>query len=184
VHLALPAFTHQYLDLHFWQWPQYIILFWFGAIAAERGWLTSLSDRLWRCCLLALLLAAMAIPVVAITGGALSGEADTLTGGWHWQAMATGLIEGVLAVAGSLWILDLFRRRYTCAGPFIRQMSRSAFGAYLLQVLVLTGFAVLLEHSGLSVGARFLILAPATIIVSFGLAWLLVVRLKVANRIV
>ncbi|HLJ66727.1 MAG TPA: acyltransferase [Chloroflexota bacterium] len=184
VHLALPAFTHQYLDLHFWQWPQYIILFWFGTLCADRRWLPAVPNRIWHRCLVAMLGAVLAVPVVAVTGGALSGQGQALTGGWHWQALATGMIEGVLAVAGSLWFLELFRRYSSHQGPLGRQIARSAFGAYILQAPVLTGLAVLLEPLRLSVEIRFLLLAPATLFVCFAVAWLLVVRLHVGNRIV
>lgn len=59
--------------------------------------------------------------------------------------------------------------------------SRSAFGAFLLQTLVLSGIARLSHPLGLLAAVKFLILAPTGVALSFALAWLLLQSRLVAR---
>jgi glucans biosynthesis protein C len=47
------------------------------------------------------------------------------------------LLEGVLMVTMSLWLVDLFQRRFNHQGALGREMSRAAYGAFVLVGLVL-----------------------------------------------
>lgn len=183
VHLVLPLYSPQFLDLHLTQWPQYIALFWLGTMSAERGWLVALPDRLWRQCGLAVITCALALPVVGAVGGALSGETEVFTGGLSWQAFATAMAEGILAVAGSLWMLDFFRRRFVWQEPFARNLTRCAYGAYVAHEPILISTAAALVPLNLPVEISFLILAPVTAVASYALAWMLVIRMRVLTRI-
>ena len=81
--------THQFLSLHLWQWGQFVVLFWLGAEAADRGWLRALPNRIWWLCG-ASVLAATVVGMVLVLGvlyGPLRGQQALFSGGWHWQAL-------------------------------------------------------------------------------------------------
>lgn len=183
VHLYFPLDTHQYWDLHLSQWPQYIMLFWFGAYWSRQGWPLALPTKTWRACGLVTLAAAACLAAVGLAGGVLGGEASLFTGGWHWQALLTAGVEGVLAVYGSPWVLEFFRRYVARQNELVRQLCRSAYGAFVFHAPLLEVFAVLLLPLSLAFEVSFLLLAPMTLIASFGLAWLVVVRLHWAPQI-
>lgn len=178
VHLYLPLNTYQFWDLHFSQWPQYIVLFWFGAHWARRGWPLAVFRKTWIGCGIVTLVSAISLAAVALAGGVLAGNAPLFTGGWHWQALLVACVEGALAVCGSLWVLEFFRRFGNRQNMAVRQMCRSAYGAFVFHAPLIEAFALLLVPLRLPFEASFLLLAPTTVIASFGLAWLVIVRFR------
>ncbi|HEX8916946.1 MAG TPA: acyltransferase, partial [Chloroflexota bacterium] len=167
IHVVWPLFTRQFLDLHLSEYPQYILLFWFGTVSARHGWLRALPDRLWRQCGEMALAAAVAVPIVGVLGGALSGDTSLIRGGWHWEALAAAGIEGSLAVAGCLWILDYFRRSQNHQWPLGKPLTRSSYAAYIVHQPYLIAFALILDPLNLPVEVNVLILAPALVVISF-----------------
>ena len=97
-HLAWPIGSEQF-HLQLGMFPQYLILFSLGAAAGRRGWLETLTPPLQRGCGLAAALTALAMPAILLAGDFFAGGAaeDRFAGGWHWQAAAASLTEGVLA---------------------------------------------------------------------------------------
>jgi hypothetical protein len=170
VRLEFPIDSSQFLMIHVWQWPQCIGLFTLGILAAEHGWLDPVPDRLrapagrW------------ALGGVGVMVGAFVASSDSLDpfeGGWTWQAGAVAIAEGMLAVSLAVWLLARFQSHHAAAGPVARGAGRAAFGAYVLQAPVLVGLAVALRDVGTGPEAKFLIVAPLGIGLSFALAWLL-----------
>ena len=47
---VLPAVSGQIGQSHLWQWPQFIAMFGLGIVAAQRGWLDPVPDRIRRGC--------------------------------------------------------------------------------------------------------------------------------------
>lgn len=200
--LVWPLDSRQFFALHLWQWPQYFVLFWFGATAAERGWLNGLSDRGWHwCCAVAL--AALGITACVVlaaviletgiagqsetfsggwVGGSLAVQMEPFRGGWHWQAFAAAALEGIVSVSASLFVLELFRRHFGRERALGRAMARSAYGAFFAQGPVLTGLGLIIGAAGLPVGLQLLLLLPAAVIASFGLAWLAVMLRSRSRR--
>jgi peptidoglycan/LPS O-acetylase OafA/YrhL len=127
--------------------------------------------------------AAVILVGVGLVGGAASGQTEEFTGGLHWQAFATAMIEGVLAVAGSLWVLEYFRRRFTWQEPLARRLTRCAYGAYVVHEPILVGFAAILLPLSLPVEIDIMLLAPAAVVASFALTWFVVIRKHWASRI-
>jgi surface polysaccharide O-acyltransferase-like enzyme len=81
--------------------------------------------------------------------------------------------EGIIATGFSIWILGTFQRRFDEAGPLARALGRAAFGAYVLQAPVAVALARLARAAPMAPELKFLIVAPASLAGSFGLAWLL-----------
>lgn len=165
--------SHQIMNLHVFQWPQHLALFGFGVVCGERGWLSPVPDRLRRGCGWATIVSVAALLVIMALGGAFAedGSPEAFSGGLHWESLATAAIEGALAVSASVWLLGWFGRRWTHQGSLARQMARAAYGAFILQTPVLVLLALALSAPP---ELKSLILAPAAVAGSFGLAWLAV----------
>ena len=170
VRLRFPIDSHQFLVAHVWQWPQCLGLFLFGIACAENGWLDPVPDRLRRQAGLAALGGALTIVAALLLN---MRSLDPLGGGMTWPAAVVAVGEGMTAVGSSVWLLGLFQRRFDHAGPLARAMGRAAFGAYVLQAPVAVAIARLAHPLAIAPELKFLIVAPAAVAGSFGLAWLL-----------
>jgi glucans biosynthesis protein C len=170
VRLRYPIDSHQIFVMHVWQWPQCIGLFALGVACAENGWLDPVPDRLRRRAGLAALGGALTIVAALLLN---MRSLDPLRGGMTWQGAVVAVGEGMTAVGSSVWLLGLFQRRYDHAGPLARAMGRAAFGAYVLQAPVAVAIARLAHPLAIAPELKFLIVAPAAVAASFGLAhWL------------
>jgi hypothetical protein len=181
--LEWPIYSGQFLGMHLWQWPQYVLLFWAGAWAAERGWPT-LTDAAWRRCGYAILVAAVcgAALVLAVYYGILPKNPALYSGGWHWEALFAPAIEGALAVCGSMWLLGLFRRHVNSMLPMGKQLVRSYYGAYVVQAPIVMGLALALRGVDMPNELKFLIVAPLGIAASFTFSYYFV-KLPGVNKI-
>jgi hypothetical protein len=181
--LRWPIYSSQFLGLHVWQWPQYVLLFWAGAWAAERGWPT-LPDNVWRGCGHAILVTAVlgSFLILAAYKGVLPSDPALYSGGLHWEALFAPAIEGALAVAGSMWLLGFFRRHVDSMFPLGEQLIRSYYGAYVLQAPVVMGLVLALRGLAMPAELKFLVVAPLGIVASFTAAYYFV-RLPGVNKI-
>jgi glucan biosynthesis protein C len=170
VRLRCPIDSHQVFVLHVWQWPQCVGLFALGVACAENGWLDPVPDRLRRQAGLAALGGALTIIATLLAN---QKSLDPLGGGMTWQAAVVAVGEGMTAVGSSVWLLGTFQCRLDRAGPLARGMGRAAFGAYVVQAPVAVAIARLAHPLPIAPELKFLVVAPAAVAGSFGLAWLL-----------
>jgi len=109
---------------------------------------------------------------------------ETWGGGWHWDAVGFAALESTLAVFGSVWILGVAQRRlnrdFRWASPTV---DRSAYGAFVLQGLVLLGLAVVLRPLQVPAEVKALIVAAGRVADSFVLAWLRIRRVPGVARV-
>lgn len=176
VRLQFSMDSHQVMNLHVFQWPQYLALFSFGVLAHERGWLHPVPDRIRRGCGWATVVGVLALPVLMGLGGAFAEDAtvDPFAGGLRWESLGTAVIEGVLAVSASIWMLGWFGRRWNHQGVFARELARSAYGAFIVQTPVLVTIALALRRLDVAPELRLLVLAPTAVVTCFALSWLAV----------
>jgi peptidoglycan/LPS O-acetylase OafA/YrhL len=177
VRLEFPARSQQILDLHLWQWPQCLGLFALGVEAGRRGWFARIpADLRRRCAWIGL---ATALLVAVLIGSA--GELEPFEGGTGWQAIAAPVTEGVICVCAAIALTDLFRDR-TDHGRLSAELGRAAYAAFILQAPVLVGLALALQDSSLPPLARFAVVAPLGIVLSFALG-IVLTRLPGMRRI-
>ena len=91
VRLVLPP-GFSFLNMHLGDFPQYILLFSGGILAARKHWLLNLSltsGIRWLTIVLPLGFAAWL--TIFWKGGALAGNGRAFSGGWHWQAASMNL---------------------------------------------------------------------------------------------
>jgi hypothetical protein len=174
--LVFPFDGHQVGELQLWQWPQYLALFGLGIVGARRGGLAPVPDRVRRRC--------GAVSLVGL-GAFLALEGAVVAAGLeppdafaderlHWAPIALSAIEGPLAVGASVWLLGTAQRR--CNRPWRRSVTRSAYGAFILQGPVLIGIALALRPVDVPAEVKALLLACAGVGASFAAAWLLLSR--------
>jgi glucan biosynthesis protein C len=170
-HLAFPIGSEQF-HVQLGMFPQYVILFSLGVAAGRRGWLDTLTPALVRRCGIAGAVAAPALLVALLAGGFFDGGAaeDRFAGGWHWEAAAFPLAEGVLAACVSLWAIGFFRRRVNHLSPLARRMAPLAYGAFVVHPPVIVGLALAIQPLPLPAEAKFIAILIAGIAGSFGVA--------------
>lgn len=185
VRLAFPfSSENKYLDLNLYQWPACLAMFGLGVVAAKRAWLTAVPDRLRRQSGVATLAALIAFGAYGAVGAVGGISEQTWGGGWNWYALVFAALENALAVFGPVWLLAVAQRRLNrrlrWATP---AASRSAYGAFILQSVVLIGLAMAMRPLPLPAEAKAVLLAAAGLAGSFGIAWLLLRRVPGIARI-
>jgi glucan biosynthesis protein C len=170
-HLAFPIGSEQF-HLQLGMFPQYLILFSLGAAAGRRGWLETLTPELQRRCGLAAAITALAMPAILLAGDFFEGGAaeDRFAGGWHWQAAAASLTEGVFATCVSLWAIGYFRHHHNHLRPPSRRMAPAAYGAFIIHPPVLVGLALALQQVPVPAEVKFVCVLTGGVVGSFGLA--------------
>jgi hypothetical protein len=171
-------------DLNLWEWPACAALFALGVTASARGWVVSVPDRLRRQSRTVTLVTAVALGAFVGGAGAIGVVEGRLWGGWHWPALAFAGLEGVLAVFGPVWLLGEAQHhldgRFRWAGPAV---TRSAYGAFMLQGVVLIGLAVALRGVPVPAEIKAVAVAGGGVAGSFALAWSLISHSRVIARV-
>ena len=183
-HLALPIGSEQF-HLQLGMFPQYLILFSLGAAAGRRGWLETLTRELQRRCGLAAAFTALAMPAILLAGDFFAGGAaeDRFLGGWHWQAAAASLTEGVLATCVSLWAIAYFRDRHNHLRPLARRMAPAAYAAFIVHPPVIVALALAIQSAPVPAELKFICVLAGGVAGSFGLA-ALAARVRPIARII
>ena len=175
---VFPFMSPQIGQLKLWQWPEYLALFGLGIVAAQRGWLDPVPERIRRGCGIAALLAIVAF--AALTGAMLAAGLDLdVVGdaGLHWAPLAMAAIEGPLAVSAAVWLLGTAQQRLDHPpNPRGRALARSSYAAFILQGSVLISLMIGLRPIDLPAEIKALVVASAGVAGSFALAWMLVHR--------
>jgi hypothetical protein len=162
-----PVLGDTFLNLRWGEWPQGAVLFALGVHGAEAGWLQDfpplLARRLgWMAAAgVAALMALMLYLVLA------RGADQALAMGADLPTMAFALLDGVIAVSGTLWFLSWQRHRWPTHGPLLGKAARASYATYLTHPLVLTSVMVALASVALAPEIKFVLVAAAGVVVCF-----------------
>ena len=137
------------------QAPAWLAGFVLGALAAENHWLPLEPGMARRVRWTAWVSMAVVVGVIVYAGTSDAGM-DPFLGGGTWQSALFVVIEGLVVVMASLWLVDVFEQRADHQGSLGRAMGRAAFGAFLV-------------HQGVLVA----LVSAAGVALSFGIGWLL-----------
>ncbi len=182
VRLAFPVdASFQPLNLQFANFTQYVALFAAGLVAYQRNWLLGMPDRTGRRWLIAGILLALSLPALGFLTGSAADDTP-FKGGWHWQAFAAAVWESFLCISLCIGVVYFFRRRLDGQGRLARTLSRSAYGAYLVQEPVITLTAVALQGLALYPLLKFGLVSLVTVPLCF-LVGALLRRLPYADRV-
>ncbi len=162
-----PANADMFLNLRVGEWPQGAVLFALGVLGAEAGWLNGLPPVLARR-LGWVAAAGLAALVALMVSLVLARGADrALVMGADLPTMAFALLDGVIAVSGTLWFIAWLRGRWPAHGPLLGKAARASYATYVIHPLVLTAVMVLLASVPLAPGIKFVLVATAGVAACF-----------------
>lgn len=169
-------------DLNFWEWPACIALFVLGVLGSRRGWLDGVPDDLARQSRTLTLPAVVAMAVLLLAAG-LTDTGESVLGGWHWLGVVFVVVEAVLTVVGSVWLLSVAQRRLSRPHRWGPPLARSAYAAFMLQTPILLALAVVLRPLPLPAEAKAAVVAVLGVVGSFAAAWVLIRKVPGVSRI-
>lgn len=172
------------LNLHFGDFPQYVLLFAAGIAAARGNWLPRLDFRRgvrWM---------GIVVPsgfafwlALLIAGGAFRGQSSDFSGGWHWQSAGFSIWESFTCVAICFGLLVVYRDHVRSQGPFRRFLSANAFSVYVFHPpIVILGARLLWDLEWPPLG-KFAALTAMSAVVSFALSELVFRRMPLLRRV-
>lgn len=165
------------------QAPAWVAAFVLGVVGGERGWFDVLGPRLSRRLCRSAWGAVTATVLVVGVVGAAGGDLEEFAGGGTALSLVAASLEAVIALAMSLWLLDVFRRRVDHQGGPVREMSRAAFAAFIVHQVVLVGLVLASHHTGWPREVEYLSVCVLGVAGSFGIGSALV-RLPGVRRVV
>ena len=169
-------------DLNLWEWPACLAVFVLGVGAARHGWAQQVPERIARHSRNVTMLGVLAMTLLLMVVGFLD-QVDEMLGGWNWPAAGFAGVDAVLTVFGSLWLLSVAQRRLHRAHRWGPVLSRSAYGAFMVQSVFLLGLAIALRPLGVPAEVKALTVAVGAVVASFAVAWLLITRVPGVSRI-
>jgi hypothetical protein len=169
-------------DLNLWEWPACIAAFGLGVAGARQGWLDSIPLRLAHDCRNLTVAAAVTMSALLVTAGAAD-AVESVLGGWHWMAMVFAVIESMLTVFGSVWLLSVAQRRLGTRCRWGAAMSRGAYAAFMIQTVVLLALAMALRPLDVPAEVKAPLVALGSVVGSFAAAWVLVCKVPGLSRI-
>lgn len=181
--LVFPARGGQVGDLHLWWWPQCLGMFLLGMIGG-RKLAERVPDEIYRLTRRVVIGTIALLPVAAAMMGVLdlARSAEPFLGGWRWQAMVLALVEGVLVVAGSLWLIGLAQRRLAGQGRFAEGLARSAYVAFVVQGPILLSLATAMRPFELPAEVKAPVVGAGAIALSFAIGWYVTSRRGASAR--
>jgi hypothetical protein len=159
-------------------------MFVLGLVCARHGWAREVPERIRRTATTVAVITICLVPILGIAVGVtdLAADLGPFLGGWTWQAAATAIVEGILVVAGSLWLLGLAQRHLTQHGRFAQACSRAAFPAFVIQGPVLILVALALRPVAAPAELKAPLVAAVALVGSFWVGWRLVSRTSRTSR--
>ena len=168
--LVLPS-GFSFLNMHLGDFPQYILLFSGGILAARKHWLANLSFSSgirWLAIVLPFGVATWL--TILWKGGALAGNGHAFSGGWHWQAAGMNVWEAFTCVAICYGLLVIYARRFNSQGTFAKFLSDNAFSVYVFHPPILILAARALHPMAWPAIPKFLLLTTIAAATSFVLS--------------
>jgi glucans biosynthesis protein C len=156
-----------------WQWaffPQYILLFIAGILAYRNDWLNRLQGSTLRFWVWMSIIALVALPVYFVLGGALEGNFEVFSTGFHWQAIVTNLWVGFECISISMMLILWMRERHSSQSRWMASASASAFTAYWIHPLILVAISYGFSYTSIHPLIKFVIVAALAIPLSFVLS--------------
>jgi len=169
-------------DLNLWEWPACVAVFALGIAGSREGWREVVPADIARRSRVVTLLAAGVMAALLLLAGALDAVEEVL-GGLHWLGGLFAVVEAILTVFGSVWLLSVAQHRLARQYRWGLALSRSAYAAFMLQTVFLLALAVVLRPVDLPAEVKAPIVAVGGIGASFGAAWLLIKKVPGVSRI-
>jgi glucan biosynthesis protein C len=172
VWLVWPLDAEVLLNLRLGAWPQGAVLFALGVHAAGAGWLEELPPVLVR--RLGWMAAAGIVAIVMLFAVELGPRDDEkLAMAADWPTMLFALLDGVIAVALTLWFVAWVQRRWPSHGALLERAGRASYATYFIHPLVLTAVMILFASVLLAPVIKFVLVAAVAIPACFAAGYTL-----------
>lgn len=162
-----PVMGDTFLNLRWGQWPQGAVLFALGVHAAEAGWLEDFPPVLARRLGWVAAAGAAALMTLMLYLVLARGKDQALAMGADAPTMAFALLDGVIAVTGTVWFLSWLRRRRPAHGVMLGKAARASYATYVIHPLVLTAVMVIFAWLALASEIKFALVAAAGVAACF-----------------
>lgn len=163
---------------------QYVIFFIIGIYCKYNGWLENISYKLGKACLFSGVTFGLVLLIVILYfGGATNGDMGPLSGGLTWQSAVFSLWESYIAVAMSVGLIALFKKRCNKQNQLIRTLSRNAFAVYVFHTPIIVAISLLFAPVNLIPVVKFVIVSTVAIPACFLFCNFIVLRIPVFKRI-
>jgi membrane-bound acyltransferase YfiQ involved in biofilm formation len=182
VRLSVPL-GHEVWHMALSQAPAWVGGFTIGVLAGERDWFERMTPAMSRAAFRMAWLAVAALLVLVITAGTSDADLELLAGGGTWQSLVAAGVEAAAMVGMSLWLVDLFRRRFNHQSPLMRELGRSAFAAFIVHQVILVGLVLVTHQLPWPPEVEFLTVCILGVTASFAVGSALV-RIPGVRRIV
>jgi fucose 4-O-acetylase-like acetyltransferase len=183
VRLILPSGT-SFLNLHLGDFPQYILLFSAGILAARGQWLLKLNFAAGNRWLMVILPTEFAAWFLILwEGGAFRGNGASFAGGWHWQSASLDLWESFTCVAVSFGLLVIYRESLNWQGRIWKFLSDNAFAVYVFHPPIIILVARALHSVVLPSLLKFALLTCIGAVMSFTSSAIVFRRIPLLRRI-
>jgi surface polysaccharide O-acyltransferase-like enzyme len=170
--------------MHLGDFPQYVLLFGAGVVAARGQWLLRLSFLSGvRWVMIVLPAGFVAWLTILRAGGAFAGNGAAYSGGWHWQAASMNLWESFTCVAMCYGLLVIFRETLDRQGPLAKFLSDNAFSVYVFHPPIVILAARMLRGCAWPPILKFIILTGTGVAVTFALSAALFRRTPILRNI-
>jgi peptidoglycan/LPS O-acetylase OafA/YrhL len=172
------------LNMHPGDFPQYILMFLAGLLAARGRWLEEISDRTVIIVALTTLAISVALWIALLAWVALSpGDHHEFDGGWNPVSAGKSLWEALVCIGMSFALIAIYRRDFNLQGRLARLLSDNAFAVYLVHPPILIAIALLLRTVDVPAPLKAATLTSLAAIACFMLSALLLRRLPLLRRI-
>ncbi|MCE6991197.1 acyltransferase [Dyadobacter sp. CY323] len=148
--------------------PQYIVVFIFGLIAAANKWIEQVDQQHYR--KLGIFIVCMIVigfPVIFSLKIVFGQPLEWFVGGWHIPAFLYAFWEQMVGIAIMAALLAFGKKRLNIPSGFMNKMSRCAFAVYILHPFVLVALSLLLRSWTVDPAIKLLIVAPLGVAFSF-----------------
>ena len=183
VRLVVPPGA-SFLNMHLGDFPQYVLLFCAGVVAAHGRWLLKLNFLSGVRWLMIVLPAGFAAWFTTLrAGGALAGNGAAYSGGWHWQAASMNLWESFTCVAMCYSLLVIFREILDGQGRLAKFLSDNAFSVYVFHPPIVILAARMLRGCAWLPILKFIILTGIGVVMTFALSAALFRRVPILRNV-
>lgn len=181
VWLAFPLTSEMFLNLRVAEWPQGAVLFALGVRAAEAGWVDA-PPTLHQVRRLGWSALAGATAFVALLAYGAASGAEDMGPGAGWPVIAAAVLDGIVSVTATVWLVVWFRGRWPRHGVLVGAAARASYATYFIHPTVLTAIMIALATVPLGVWPKFLLVAAVGVPACFATGWVLT-RLPGVSRV-
>jgi glucan biosynthesis protein C len=158
IRLAYPI-GREFWHLQLAFFPQYILLFAAGIVAARKGWLNAPLERYIPACRQCFGIGVSLLPILLLWALKAERDIDYLKGGWNAGTFALCVAEGLICLSAIIRLLVFFRTRWNEPHPLWSILARNSYGAYFIHPPVAVTLAMLFRDVPLPLILKFPLVA-------------------------